>query len=633
MKIPSNLHVGEVRPSQMMYTYGVGSIVDLPNLSVIVMGLDDWPKQLTTITEPRLLAAVRHRLRHVEKLCDLPRAESDSVAGPKFGEDNTPGVPVAIFPRWWVCPVCRLLAPLSAGLFDMGKVTYPPDKISLKHTGCTKAKVAPQVIPARILVACENGHLDDFPWQHFVHRGESCKMVASSLTLDEVGVSGEVRDLEVRCSCGERRRLVDAFGEDNRKKMPMCTGRWPHLRSRDDHKCERKMRSIALGASNLWFPSSISVLSIPSSTDNLMKLVHDRWDVLDAVEKAQDLPLLRKINQIYGELASYEDAAIFKAIRDYRARQKHSLTEAPPDIKLPEYQMLQEADPNRNSRDFQTRRLALSQAWGKFGITDVVLVERLRAVQALIGFARLDSAGELTDIDQRITVGAAPISRRQLDWVPASEVRGEGVFFRFDEAKIVAWEQKKDVEKYERIFHKAYTEWRKNRRIRNPEANFPGIRYVLLHSFAHAFMRQLTLEAGYTASSLMERIYARGRGVVGGPMSGVLIYTAASDSEGTLGGLIGLGENETNLYDLTYQALENIALCAGDPLCGEHTPDPNGRTVHGSACHACLFAPETSCECGNRFLDRASLVETVFAPFEDTGERRPPIAFIRGLLE
>ena len=35
--------VGELRPSQVLTTFGIGSLVDLPNLSVMVMGLDDWP--------------------------------------------------------------------------------------------------------------------------------------------------------------------------------------------------------------------------------------------------------------------------------------------------------------------------------------------------------------------------------------------------------------------------------------------------------------------------------------------------------------------------------------------------------------------------------------------------------------
>jgi hypothetical protein len=121
-------------------------------------------------------------------------------------------------------------------------------------------------------------------------------------------------------------------------------------------------------------------------------------------------------------------------------------------------------------------------------------------------------------------------------------------------------------------------------------------------------MRELALECGYTQASVRERIYASS---YGHPLdiAGVLIYTAAPDSEGTLGGLVSLGRPE-NLGRLIAQALEHAALCASDPLCSEHDPTRDS-SLHGAACHACLFAPETSCEMGNRFLDRSLLVSTI----------------------
>jgi hypothetical protein len=92
-------------------------------------------------------------------------------------------------------------------------------------------------------------------------------------------------------------------------------------------------------------------------------------------------------------------------------------------------------------------------------------------------------------------------------------------------------------------------------------------------------------------------------------MAGFLIYTAAPDSEGTLGGLVELG-SPISLGRHFQQTLENMRVCASDPLCSEHLPSGDGRGIHGSCCHACLCAPETSCERGNRYLDRSVLVET-----------------------
>src|SRR5437868_9698842 len=94
------------------------------------------------------------------------------------------------------------------------------------------------------------------------------------------------------------------------------------------------------------------------------------------------------------------------------------------------------------------------------------------------------------------------------------------------------------------------------------------MRYVLLHTFAHAAIRELALECGYSAAGIAERIYARGGER---PMAGVLLYTAAPDSEGTLGGLVSLGRRD-RLGPLIGQALDAARLCSSDPLCAEHDP-------------------------------------------------------------
>ena len=55
--------LGELRPSQLIFTFGVGSLVDLPNFSAMVMGLDDWDiRYCKELEEDRLVAAVQSRL-------------------------------------------------------------------------------------------------------------------------------------------------------------------------------------------------------------------------------------------------------------------------------------------------------------------------------------------------------------------------------------------------------------------------------------------------------------------------------------------------------------------------------------------------------------------------------------------
>lgn len=613
MTTVKNPQVGQISPSQLLYTYGIGAIVDLPQLSAIVTGLEDWPADPSVareITEARLLRAVRVALGSQVTALRFPPAteETSSLMNP-FEEEARIGVPVATFPRWMVCPACRLLAPLKSDLFALKPNLFHPDRTCYEHVNCDKSKKRPAVLPARFLVACERGHLDDFPWIEFVHHGPStCN---GTLRLLEYGPSGEARDLEVKCDdCGNRRRLSEAFGRENRaKNMPQCRARRPHLRDYDPDGCAEKMRAVALGASNSWFPLILSTVAIPEATAKLDLLVEENWATVKYATSLEVLAAFRMAGQL-GAFAQYQEREIWDAILRKRVSENDTDTSnEQSDLKTPEWVILSNPDPSRNSTDFRLRVVKAPTRYQN-QIPQVVLVERLREVQAMVGFTRIDSPGELAEPGMEEITQIAPISRQKPTWVPAVEVRGEGLFIRFDEARIQSWLGKPAMKERDLAFLDAHTRWRKARGFESPEENYPGLRYVLLHSFSHSLMRQFALECGYTAASIRERIYCRNAEEPGGPMAGILIYTAAPDSEGTLGGLVSLGEPQI-LERHINAALESAGLCASDPTCAEHQPSQTGLSVHAAACHACMFAPETSCERGNKYLDRSVLVLTV----------------------
>jgi hypothetical protein len=237
-------------------------------------------------------------------------------------------------------------------------------------------------------------------------------------------------------------------------------------------------------------------------------------------------------------------------------------------------------------------------------IERVLLLERLREVNALIGFTRVEAPEESDDPSERVPM--ANLSRNRPDWVPASQVHGEGIFLQFNEEALVAWESLDAVKKVDRMLRGGHTGWRNSRHL-DPEEGYPGIRFAMLHTLSHLLIREMALECGYNASSIRERIYANTSN--DNPQAGILIYTAAADSDGTLGGLVDLGKPE-NLGRLLEQALNRSTICSSDPLCSEHDPEKD-RSLHGAACHACSFVAETSCERGNRYLDRALLVPTL----------------------
>jgi len=607
MKDDFNLHkVGDLRPSQILFSFGVGSLVDLPNMSVMVMGIDGWDtNRMTAISEDRLLAAVKMELGfQVERLCYPPMAPDSDFGWSPFNESSRVGIPVAPFPRWVRCPQCDLLGPLNLGVFELKVDPFRPDRTRYVHTNCNKAKgKAPTILPVRFLVACEQGHLDDFPWIDYVHQTGRC--ASPVLRLREWGVSGSVSEVQVSCdTCGAKRRMRDAFAEDGKQVLPLCKGRRPHLRDYVDKGCTEQLRCILLGASNSWFPITLSALHVPTASKKLEQLVEHHWAKLDAAKSLEIVAAFRQIGQL-SAFAEFSDAEVWAAIEKKRGA-ANAAAEQPAGLKIAEWEAFSNPDPARNTPDFQLREVPAPKGYEKY-IQRVVLVERLREVRALIGFTRIDSPGNFNDVEDIPKDHRAPISRHPPPWVPASEVRGEGIFIQFREDVVAGWANK--VTELEADFAKAHREWRRARKIENPDAGFAGIRYILLHSFAHALMRQIALECGYTAASIRERIYSLNPQDEHGPMAGVLIYTGAADSEGTLGGLVSLGEPQT-LARLLDQTLEQIRLCASDPLCGEHHPWRDGLSLHGAACHACLFSPETSCEHGNKYLDRTTLVQT-----------------------
>lgn len=596
--------VGDLRPSQILFSFGVGSLVDLPNMSVMVMGTDDWDiNHMVAINEDRLLAAVKRELGHqVERLC-YPPIQPDSEGWNPFEQSNKVGIPVAPFPRWVRCPQCDLLAPLNFGVFDLKVDQFRPDKTRYVHANCPKGHAAPTILPVRFLVACEQGHLDDFPWIEYVHQGGVC--ASPVLRLREWGVSGSVSEVQVSCdTCGAKRRMRDAFAEDGKQVLPQCRGRRPHLRDFAEKGCAEPSRCILLGASNTWFPITLSALHVPTESKKLEQLVDYHWAKLEAATSLEIVTAFRKIGQLTA-FAEFSDAGIWVAIQKKRGAQA-TPSDKEEGLKVAEWEAFSNPDPARNTQDFQLRAVASPKGFEAL-IERVVLVERLREVRALVGFTRIDSPGNFNDIEDIPKDRRASISRHPPAWVPASEVRGEGVFMQFKENSIAEWCKK--VTGLEADFAQAHREWRRARQIENPNAGFLGIRYILLHSLSHALMRQIALECGYTAASIRERIYSSQPEDEHGPMAGVLIYTGAADSEGTLGGLVSLGEPKT-LGRLLDQTLEQVRLCASDPLCVEHHPWRDGVSLHGAACHACLFSPETSCEHGNKYLDRTTLAPT-----------------------
>ncbi len=208
--------------------------------------------------------------------------------------------------------------------------------------------------------------------------------------------------------------------------------------------------------------------------------------------------------------------------------------------------------------------------------------ERLREVVALCGFTRIDGpdSGVLSDIAGGFPY--APISRTKVGWVPAAEVRGEGIFVRLDEQTMRDWETTVGGGEQLESLRSAHQEWRRRRGLTDVNLGWPGERYVLLHSLSHALVNELALECGYSVASIRERIYARESEDIKSAMAGVLLYTSAPDSEGTLGGLVALAD-PNEFARILDAALNRARLCSSDPFCSGHRPDATDPVLHAAA--------------------------------------------------
>lgn len=591
--------VGQARPSQLVTTTGVGAVADLPAMSVVVRGLDAWaPERQETIDEPRLLSEVRRTLG--EQVRSLRSAPWDPAA------DDDPwtrvGVPVTPFPRWVRCPACFRLGALDGSDFTLvHRWGRRPDLAKFVHRHCPKQNKRREAnrracIPARFVVVCEAGHLDDFPYVEFVHRGAEGVCAGPQLQMADAASTLSPRVTITCVSCGTRRGITDAAGQDGYQALPRCRGRHPHLQTFDG--CGQQLRLMVLGASNLWFSVTASALHLPTG-ESTVDLVAAHWEVLGAQSNADIVQTIVDGMDALRGLRGKPIEDVWKQIESLRAAGGPAPADHAVGLLEEEWALLSRPTTERQDSDFKALPTSLPPGLERL-LDQVVLVSRLREVQALVGFTRLSSP-QRRDLAPN---GRIRLARGPAQWVPAVEQRGEGIFLELHENNVAAWSD--SVREHPRIqsLRSAYARWAANRDLQ-PDPTFPLARYLLLHTLSHSLIRQVSLECGYSSASIRERLYV---GSPGKPAAGLLLSTAASDSEGTLGGLVALGQAR-HLGRLLDNAWDDALHCSSDPLCATHEPLGVSDVLHGAACHACLFASETTCEANNRWLDRAVLVD------------------------
>ncbi|MFI5614037.1 DrmB family protein [Amycolatopsis sp. NPDC051903] len=625
--------VGTARPSSLLYTYGPGAIMDLPGFSVMPAGLDDWEpiwkrrEHIPTILEPRLLNVVRLHLG--PQVDTLRRYPWQPKKGAMSKEGSDLGVPARVFPQWLRCTGCDFLGPLPRFSYTN---THPfrPDLAQFSHkscpgrggqkTGSTSRKRESPAVPAQHLLTCTNGHLDEFPYKLWVHRGGTCpKAENPDLKMRDANVGKSVGSTITCASCGAARGMAEAQGAIGREKIPQkCRGRHPHLNA-FDAACDAQPALIMMGASNLWFSSTQRIIVMPRTDAEEKEALADKLRAelgVDQVQKfGEQIPVIRALATARDiDLTGVTDDDIAEAVADVLApadseevRHEKLAKWDPVELLVPEWRYLQKPSLFPQQQNSSGLMVTEMQRGTRLHprISRVVAVNQMKRVNAVLGFTRLDEMDRVNDLVSRLvklTRNGKPA------WVPATEDRGEGIFLQLDLDAVQAWEQEiRDSPLWEahtlahhNNFERRFSETAK---VVDPGTRLPSPRYWLLHTFAHILIREMAMSCGYGAASLTERIYGWTETPEREGAAGLLICTAASDSEGTLGGLVALSE-PTRLQGLVVSALRRAARCSSDPVCAMRTPRDPEDFLHGAACHCCTFASETSCEKANRFLDR-----------------------------
>jgi hypothetical protein len=593
---------GTVRQSQVVTTFGPGAMVDLLTDAVLLGGLDFWSYdrnfKIPHISEPRLRDSIVERFRQLNR----ELSQDQPFRAPPIGNDREAskfaGISVLEFPQWFVCqnPKCRALQ----------------RKDGLEHKSrrywhqCDRTR-KDECVPVRFVAACKRGHIDEFPWISFVHEIQQTQRCASPSLEFQEGPTGDFNDIWISCACGARQKLNQVLGGLKIR----CRGERPWLGPEGREPCEEDTRLLVRTASNSYFPQVVTALSIPDPANELQAKVNEVWDVLKNVTP-EDLPVFRRIEKVRIALEGFSDDLVMtavKAIKDDRP-----LTSGP--LRTAEFKQFVAAKPEAAGdlapvgEPFFARAAKVKEGLPD-GVARVVVATKLREVAAQLGFTRLEPVSPDLQGEYDLGVKTAALGLTT-NWLPASEIRGEGVFIQLSENAVRDWEESDVVKERTKELASGYDAWARTTEGAPP---FPGARFYLLHSLSHLLMSAISLECGYAASAIRERIYCGPSSKDPTPMAAILLSTGTSGTEGTLGGLVEKGRQ---IRGHLQRAWDLGRLCSNDPVCSTHSPheDHAERFLEGAACHGCLFVAECSCERFNRYLDRALVVPSIGHPAE-----------------
>ncbi|MEZ7628296.1 DUF1998 domain-containing protein [Pauljensenia sp. 20925_1_91] len=628
------MNTGTIRRAQLVAPFGVGAMsVLVDGTSIITAGLDHWyeaddPDRLEEYREHDWRLEARLRVKEFRLPPDYRRG--------KRGSDNLNGeltVPVLRFPRWHFCIYCKRL---EKSVLSMTQAVFCQDK-SHEAKG-----TRPRMSQVPFVVICTAGHLDDFPFDKWVHRSHkpSCNgqlrlkstggdgLEGQRVVCDHCKAERSLRGITETVPGKEGDRTVLSHSLSSPDDPYLCAGARPWL---SDHGriCGLPVRGALRAAGNVYFPKVESSIYLPRKegpiSDEMRELMRNTEirsamrslhrflgaEIGAAILRRELISLLEVVSPAC--LTPISDEELIAGYHDMLAggEGETGLAEEPDtelltgddEWRYPEFRCIRET-PNDD-------RLAATDP-GVHPDLDSYL-ERVRSVDVLRETRVLRGFTRVRDDVLKLSAGKALLRREPLpfseDWLPAYVVKGEGIYLELDPARLTTWEGRPEVQARAQRIADQYGKLAARRG--SQDRGLPP-RFLLLHTLGHLLVNELIFTCGYSSASLRERLYVSTDAER--EMAGLLIYTAAGDSEGTMGGLVRMAR-PANLRAVFASAISNARWCSSDPVCmeaGEKGQGPDSCNL--AACHGCALLPETSCEEFNRFLDRGLVIGTFDDP-------------------
>lgn len=612
-----------IRRAQLIAPFGVGAMMVVQDgISLITGGLDHWYKREDGSSDSQEINKDQFRveewrlqqLLRVNHFCLPPDfRDAGDIPYNKFLK-----VPFLRFPQWHFCPGCKRLTYIS--LTARGRIKCPE---------CEEKKKKRYLVPVQFIAMCKEGHIQDFPWREWVHKSIH-PICEASMRIIATGGSSLGAE-KVKCDCGMERTLAqitDAKPDgtetelsknlDKDGNLYLCQGRRPWLGEDANSSCNSPLRGSLRSASNLYYADVRSAIYLPRSNSEVPS---------DLVSLLEEPPLSVLINLLSstgrkispGDLRSqqrhllslFSDLQIKEALQIVLSRsgkdtdiQGTKINNDDPETAF----RREEFDTLRKSRNDDLLIIRATNidgyklAFNKY-FSRIMLVSKLRETRAFAGFTRVFPEND-KPLEERKAMLRLSAPLEGDSWLPAYIVYGEGIFLELKEEWLQSWEKREDVLQRVNPLVKRYEQLEQKRKVRK---KLIGPRFILLHTLSHLIMNRLTFECGYSSAALRERLYVSTD--LNAPMAGLLIYTAAGDSEGTMGGLVRMGK-PGNLEPVIQQALVGARWCSADPVCMEMgvLGGQGPESCNLAACHNCSLVPETACEEFNRFLDRAVVI-------------------------